>query len=67
MSKSKLKDLIFQYPELIDELINTYSAKEAQPYDFASDRAGEYMWYPTSRKLASEHPLNLSLGTSDYR
>lgn len=63
MSKSKLKDLIFQYPELIDELVNTYSAKEAQPYDFASDRAGEYMWYPTSRKLASEHPLNLALST----
>lgn len=61
MSKSKLKELVFQYPELIDDLVKIYTAKEAHPYDFASDRAGEYMWYPVSRRVASEHPLSLSL------
>lgn len=60
-SKSALKNIVLENPELIDDLVEQYTAKEAQTYDFARDRAGEYIWFPVSRQYVNEHPLEITL------
>jgi hypothetical protein len=60
-SKPALKELLLEHPDLIDDLVQVYASKEAQPYDFAHDRAGEYIWFPESQRAAREHPLALVL------
>lgn len=61
LKKSEIKEAILKYPDLIDELIEIYTSKKAQPYDFLFDRSGEYVWYPATKKITREHPINLSL------
>lgn len=61
VTKDALKETVLQYPELIDDLIRQYMAKDAQNYDFLRDRAGEYIWFPVSRQFVSENPLELHL------
>lgn len=61
VTKDALRETVLQYPELIDDLIRQYTAKDAQNYDFLRDRAGEYIWFPVSRKFVSENPLELHL------
>jgi hypothetical protein len=64
LSKKALKDMLLEYPELIDDLVQVYSSKDAQPYDFVRDRAGEYIWFPVTQKMASENPLALGLSAA---
>ena len=59
--KKKLKEIIFETPELINDLIKQYCAKPPQFYDFDEDRAGEYIWYPVTKSLTKENPINISL------
>lgn len=61
LRKEELKEYILQYPDLIDDLVRLYTAKEAQPYNFLADRSGEYIWYPATQKATKENPLSLSL------
>jgi len=61
LSKSSLKKTLLEYPELIDDLVRVYAEKDAQPYDFARDRAGEYRWFPETQRMANENPLPLGL------
>ncbi|WP_172116441.1 hypothetical protein [Halomonas hibernica] len=61
LKKDELKTYILKYPELIDDLVRQYAAKDAKPYDFLSDRSGEYIWYPVTRKITKENPLELNL------
>jgi hypothetical protein len=63
-SKNALKHLLLEYPELIDDLVQTYAAKDAQPYDFTHDRAGEYIWFPETQKATRENPLTLALSAA---
>ena len=60
-SKTGLKEYLLQNPELFDDLFKSYRDKEAQPYDFKEDRAGEYIWRPASAKCVSEFDLPLTL------
>lgn len=64
LSKSSLKNTLLEYPELIDDLVKVYASKGAQPYDFVNDRAGEYIWFPVTQKMASENPLSIVLPSS---
>lgn len=64
LSKTSLKETLLEYPELIDDLVQVYSAKEAQPYDYVHDRAGEYVWFPQAQKITHENPLSLSLSAA---
>jgi hypothetical protein len=64
MSKESLKDVIFDYPELMDDLISQYKRKGFLKYDFASDRSGEYVWLKASQKAAQENPLALALSAN---
>lgn len=61
LKKSEIKEAVLNYPDLIDELIEMYVSKKAQPYDFLFDRSGEYIWYPATKKITKENPLDLSL------
>lgn len=61
LSKSSLKDYILSNPELFDDLVAVYAAKEAEPYNFLEDRSGEYVWFPVSRKFAGSYPLSITL------
>ena len=63
-TKEDLKDLVLDNPELLDDLINTYSGKPADPYNFVEDRSGEYIWYPVTQKLTRQHPIVLSVSTN---
>lgn len=60
--KETIREAILEHPDLIKDLINQYCSKDAQPYNFLDDRAGEYIWRPASKKAVTEHPLSLSLG-----
>lgn len=63
-TKEDLKELVLENPELLDDLIDTYSAKEAKPYNFVEDRSGEYIWYPETQKLTKQHPIALTLSAT---
>ncbi|TON61790.1 hypothetical protein, partial [Vibrio parahaemolyticus] len=39
VSKDKLKKLILEHPDLLDDLVKQYAAKPPLPYDFIEDRA----------------------------
>lgn len=60
-TKQELRDIVLANPDLLEDLISTYSNKKAQPYDFLEDRAGEYVWYPVARKFTRDNPLKLML------
>lgn len=61
LNKRDLKKYVLDNPELIDDLVAQYSSKEAEPYDFLEDRAGEYIWFPVTRRFVSNHPLPITL------
>lgn len=61
LKKDELKQYILRYPELIDDLVSQYTAKDAKPYDFLSDRSGEYIWFPATQKITKENPLALNI------
>lgn len=63
-TKEDLKDLVLENPELLDNLIDTYSGKPASPYNFLEDRSGEYIWYPETQKLTKQHPIQLSISAT---
>lgn len=61
LRKDELKHYILEYPELIDDLVSQYTSKDAKPYDFLSDRSGEYIWFPATQRITKENPLELNL------
>ena len=61
--KKNFKKLLLANPELLEDLISVYSEKGAQPYNFLEDRSGEYIWYPATKKITREHPLNLEVSS----
>lgn len=64
VTKDKLKELIFEHPDLIDDLVLQYSGKEARFYDFVEDRAGEYIWYPAAKELVKDNPIKLAVSNT---
>lgn len=61
MKKADLKELVLKYPDLMEDLIDQYAAKDAQPYNFEEDKTGEYIWYRKTQEVTSDHPLKLEL------
>ncbi|HEY0923658.1 hypothetical protein [Rheinheimera pacifica] len=61
VSKEKLRNLILEYPELVDDLVRQYARKAASPYDFSEDRAGEFIWYPVTKELVKANPIKLAV------
>lgn len=63
-TKNEFRELVLSDPELLDDLVDTYCQKPAQPYNFLEDRSGEYVWYPATKKLAKDNPISLRLSSS---
>lgn len=63
-SKSKDKDvlkrLLLQKPDLLKDMVNLYKQKDAKPYNFTDDPAGELIWYEAGKSIAEAFPLKLS-------
>jgi len=60
-TKDVIKECVQEHPELIDDLIQIYRSKPPQYYDFANDRAGEFIWYHITKRLTKENPVELQL------
>lgn len=59
--KEELKKVVLENPELIDDLISQYKAKDARHYNFLEDKAGEYIWYPVTQEITKKNPISLML------
>jgi hypothetical protein len=59
--KFLLRQTLLENPDLFRELIRQYTAKDAAPYDFATDPAGETSWHETALSFARANPLALEL------
>ncbi len=60
IGKKNLKNLIFEHPDLLRELIQQYIVKPRSSYDFVNDPLGELIWADLSEKAPKEFPLNLN-------
>lgn len=60
IGKRHLKNLIFEHPDLLRELIQQYISKPRTSYDFVNDPLGELIWADLSEKAPREFPLNLN-------
>jgi hypothetical protein len=62
-SKSKDKDVLkrvlLQKPDLLRNMVDLYNKKEAKPYNFRDDPAGELIWYEAAKSIAEAFPLQL--------
>lgn len=59
--KSRIKELLLENPELLQDLIDTYRSKEPTPYDFGEDPSGEAGWYLAAKEAVVQVPLELEL------
>jgi len=59
VSKSYLKSVFLEHPELIVDLIDQYKRKPVDRYDFKNDPKGEIIWYQDAKNYASIYPLDL--------
>jgi hypothetical protein len=59
--KSYLRKVLLANPEVLKDLIKSYTKKFPALYDFEEDRAGQYQWYIKSKDIALGHPLSLTL------
>jgi len=59
--KAKLRTDFMRFPEVLSDVIRAYMAEVPEQYDFTSDRAGEVLWYRTSKSLPAKVPLHLTL------
>jgi hypothetical protein len=53
--------MFFQDPNNISLFIKEYKKYDAEPYDFATDIKGQWLWEKYGRDFAQKHPLDLSL------
>jgi hypothetical protein len=60
VSKSVLRNVLLNNPDLIADLVALYKKKTATPYDFTKDPAGQGLWYWSALQLAKSDPLDLT-------
>lgn len=58
--KRDLWERVLDNPSLLKAVLDAYVHAGGSPYDFATDPAAEYGRFLQARKLASQHPLQLS-------
>lgn len=59
IGKKKLKSLVVEHPELLQDLIKKYREKPRSAYDFIHDPLGEIIWADLSEEAVIRYPLNL--------
>jgi hypothetical protein len=60
LGKTRLKQVLFDYPDLLRDLITQYKEKPRKAYDFKNDPLGELIWAEISEHAAIHYPLNLA-------
>lgn len=60
-SKQTIRETIFEYPELMRELIGLYNNKTGMHYDFERDPANVHIWNDIAIKYAKNYPLLFAL------
>ena len=61
VKKRDLKAALMAYPELLQDLIDQYNAKPANPYDFDNDPLGIMTWHDIAREYAGNFPLDFGI------
>lgn len=61
VTKEKLKKLLINNPELMQDLIGHYDAKNPKFYDFEHDPQGDWIWAYKSKLAVNKCPLKLML------
>jgi len=59
--KRIIKDSFIERPDILTMVIDAYVKAERNVYNFDSDPSGEVIWYRTSKNVAKDVPLELSL------
>lgn len=59
ISKSRLKEVLLNYPEALQDLIAQYRSKPAEPYDFARDPVGKIVWHEVAQDYTARFPLSI--------
>jgi hypothetical protein len=62
--KDELRRIVLSRRDLLEDLIASYKAKGPQYYDFAEDKAGQYLWIEASRAFTTDSPLLFSLSNN---
>jgi hypothetical protein len=57
--KKVLKQAIFEYPEILDEILYRYRNKSVYPYNFNADSKEKFKWHDRARDYAARFPLYL--------
>ncbi|MGN8081932.1 hypothetical protein [Variovorax sp. 22077] len=60
--KHGLRETFVGTPDGLRVVLDKYREVPADPYDFASDPAGEVGWYPAAKAAVADNSLALSLG-----
>lgn len=58
--KYQLREILFDEPELLRDLINVYKRKPKHKYDFYRDPFGEIIWADIAKDFSKKFPLNLT-------
>jgi hypothetical protein len=61
INKAKLKELLIENPEFVNELLDLYKKRKREGYDFEVDHLGELIWDIVGLGPISENPLNLKV------
>lgn len=61
VSKEKLKKLLIENPDLVNDLIDQYDSKDPDFYNFTNDPKGDWVWAPESKRATDNSPLQLTL------
>lgn len=59
ISKSDLKEIVLQNPDLLKDLVKQYSNKESSAYDIDNDRLGLFSWDKYANEYSETYPLKL--------
>jgi hypothetical protein len=59
--KRILRKTFVAHPEVLSEVLKTYSNSEVDAYNFDDDPSGEVIWYRASKDAVAKNPLMLDL------
>jgi hypothetical protein len=59
--KSILRTTFFSHPDVLNDILKTYSNTDVDTYNFEDDPSGEVIWYRASKNAVAQSPLELTL------
>lgn len=59
LEKSEILELMRCSIPFRDEIVDAYKSYPISPYDFFTDKSGEYIWYRKAKECTAQFPLDL--------